>query len=185
MILSRRDKRRGKDRHEKEEENRDPRRPRPAKKKAGQWEQKEQEDRWSSLSKVRLRVNTERVVLVDAQQVCLHVVTSTEDALANRTPGLAGVQVLVQCQRHGVLETLPTNSTAKQEAGVRRSAGLTVIVVRDELGAAGRNGIVVATRDGGVSRGLLYKETTNTQTVTTLGRPLRHVDVWLGSWLLG
>lgn len=98
---------------------------------------------------------------MDAQQVCLHVVTSTEDALANRAPGLACVQILVQCQRHRVPETLPTNSTAKQEAGVRRSAGLTVIVVRDELGdAAGRNGVgvvVVATR-GGVSRGSLYKE---------------------------
>lgn len=117
----------------------------------------------SSLSKVRFCIeHTERVLtLVDAQQVCLHVVTSTEDALTNRTPGLACVQILVQCQRHRVLETLPTNSTAKQEAGVRRSAGLTVIVVRDELGdAAGRNGvgvIVVATR-GGVSRGSLYKE---------------------------
>lgn len=112
------------------------------------------------------------MALVDAHQVCLHVVTSTEDALANRTPGLARVQVLVQCQRHRVLETLPTNSTAKQEAGVRRSAGLTVIVVRDELGAAGRNGVdehggdgvVVATRGGGVSRGSLYKETTNKHT---------------------
>jgi len=93
--------------------------------------------------------------------VCFHVITSTEDALANRAPGLACVQILVQCQRHRVPETLPTNSTAKQEAGVRCSAGLTVIVVRDELGdAAGRNGVgvvVVATR-GGVSRGSLYKE---------------------------
>lgn len=117
----------------------------------------------SSLSKARVDVEyTERVLtLVDAHQMCFHVVTSTENALANRTPGLARVQVLVQCQRHRVLETLPTNSTAKQEAGVRRSAGLTVVVIRDELGdAAGRNGVgvvVVATR-GGVSRGSLYKE---------------------------
>jgi len=93
---------------------------------------------------------------VDAQQVCLHVVTSTEDALANRTPGLACVQVLVQCQRHRVLETLPTNSTAKQEAGVRRSAGLTVIVIRDELSdAAGRNGVGVVVV---AIRGTFYKE---------------------------
>jgi len=88
------------------------------------------------------------LTFVDAQQVCLHVVTSTEDALANRAPGLARVQVLVQCQRHGVLETFPTNSTAKQEA-VRRSAGLTVIVIRDELGDAV---VVVAIR------GMFYKE---------------------------
>lgn len=94
--------------------------------------------------------------LVDAQQVCLHVVTSTEDALANRAPGLARVQVLVQCQRHRVLETLPTNSTAKQEASVRRSAGLTVIVIRDELGdAAGRNGVGVVVV---AIRGMFYKE---------------------------
>jgi len=53
-----------------------------------------------------------------------------------------------------VLETLPTNSTAKQEAGVRRSAGLTVIVVRDELGAAGRNGVEVIV----AICGSLYKE---------------------------
>lgn len=88
--------------------------------------------------------------------MCLHVVTSTEDALANRTPGLACVQVLVQCQRHRVLETLPTNSTAKQEAGVRRSAGLTVIVIRDELSdAAGRNGVGVVVV---AIRGTFYKE---------------------------
>lgn len=112
----------------------------------------------SSLSKVWLDVeHTERVLtLVDAQQVCLHVVTSTEDALANRAPGLACVQVLVQCQRHRVLETLPTNSTAKQEAGVRRSAGLTVIVIRDELGdAAGRDGVGVVVV---AIRGTFYKE---------------------------
>ena len=67
----------------------------------------------SSLSKVQLCVDTERA-LVDAQQMCLHVVTSTEDALTNRAPGLPGMQVLVQCQRHRMLETFPTNSTAKQ-----------------------------------------------------------------------
>lgn len=110
----------------------------------------------SSLSKIRLDVEHAERVLVDAQQVCLHVVTSTEDALANRAPGLARVQVLVQCQRHRVLETLPTNSTAKQEAGVRRSAGLTVIVIRDELGdAAGRDGVGVVVV---AIRGTFYKE---------------------------
>lgn len=121
--------------------------------------------------------------------MCLHVVTSTEDALANRTPGLARVQVLVQCQRHRVLETLPTNSTAKQEAGVRRTAGLTVIVVRDELGAAGRNGVV--DDDGGgcggdgvvvVSRGSLYKETTNTQQSP---RFVGHCGASACEWLAG
>lgn len=87
--------------------------------------------------------------------------------MANWTPGLARVQILVQCQRHRVLETLPTNSTAKQEAGVRRSAGLTVIIIRDGLGdAAGRNSVgvvvvVVTTRDS------LYKENNKTHNVTT------------------
>lgn len=66
-----------------------------------------------SLAEVEFRVDTERA-LVDPRQVRFHVVTSTEDALADRTPGLPRVQVLVQCQRHRMLETLPTNSTAKQ-----------------------------------------------------------------------
>lgn len=66
-----------------------------------------------SLSKVQFSVDTERA-LVDAQQMSLHVVTSTEDALTNRAPGLPCMQVLVQCQRHRMLETFPTNSTAKQ-----------------------------------------------------------------------
>lgn len=105
------------------------------------------------------------LTLVDAQQVCLHVVTSTEDALANRAPGLARVQVLVQCQRHRVLETLPTNSTAKQEAVcVRRGAGLTVIVIRDELGdAAGRNGVGVVVVAVAIRATFCTKKTTNTQ----------------------
>ena len=66
-----------------------------------------------SLSKVQFSVDTERA-LVDAQQMSLHVVTSTEYALTNWAPGLPRMQVLVQCQRHRMLETFPTNSTAKQ-----------------------------------------------------------------------
>lgn len=72
-----------------------------------------QGDATGSLAKIQLCVDTERA-LVDAQQMSLHIVTSTKNALTNWTPGLTCMQVLVQCQRHRMLETFPTNSTAKQ-----------------------------------------------------------------------
>lgn len=61
----------------------------------------------------KFSIDTERT-LVYTHQVYFHIVTPAKYTLTNRASRLSRMQILMEHQRHRMLETLPTNSTSKQ-----------------------------------------------------------------------